>query len=85
MRTHTKMNWNSPPVLLFKVQNWWQSPVFFGCFRIDDYVMNIKKSPPRGNPVGVVNVVVATKRVFPTLGRKTRKPLASKVTMYNFI
>ena len=30
----------------FKTKNWWQILVFFGCFRIKDYVMKIKYLSP---------------------------------------
>ena len=30
----------------FKIKNWWWIPVFIGCFRIKNYVMNIKHLYP---------------------------------------
>ena len=42
IRKHPKKIGRLPPVLLFKIQNWWNFPVFLGCFRTKDYVMNIK-------------------------------------------
>ena len=42
IRKQPKKTGRLPPVLLFKIQNWWHFPVFLGCFRTKDYVMNIK-------------------------------------------